>query len=113
MIPKKLLLHFCSLLLTLSLSAQWTLQTPMVNARGQHGAVAHTNGKVYVWGGFVNANVFADLEIYDQATDTWTTGAPIPTATRGMAFELGNDGMVYSFGGFDGSHLFTSYKYDV
>jgi len=85
----------------------------MTIARGQHGAITHPNGNVYVWGGFINGSEFTSLEIYNQATDTWSQGAPIPVATRGMAFALGQDNMIYSFGGYAGGHLNIAHRYDV
>src|SRR5215212_9170974 len=95
-------------------SAQWTVQAPMVNARGQHAAVAHPNGNVYVWGGFISPFApHTSLEIYNQATNTWSSGAPIPNATRGMAFALGQDNMIYSISGYNTGYVTTSYKYDA
>jgi N-acetylneuraminic acid mutarotase len=101
------------LLAALSVNAQWYLQAPMTFNRGQHGAIAHPNGNVYVWGGFQNAGEYSSLEIYNYASNTWSTGAPIPVPTRGMAFAFGQDSMIYSFGGFSGSHLNVVFRYDV
>jgi N-acetylneuraminic acid mutarotase len=41
------------------------------------------NGKLYVAGGqadAINGNNVATLQIYDPASNTWTTGAPLPQA---------------------------------
>lgn len=36
------------IILSICANAQWLVQAPLANSRGQHGAVAHMNGKVYV-----------------------------------------------------------------
>jgi len=110
---KSLLITGLAFTLTFTSSAQWVAQAPMNIARGQHGAIAHPNGNVYVWGGFNSGSPFSSLEIYNQASNIWTTGAPIPIQTRGMAFALGLDSLLYCFGGFDATHLFTCFKYNV
>ena len=108
------LVFFCLFSITLVSNAQWSIQAPMVNPRGQHAAVAHPNGNIYVWGGFVSpSSPIASLEIYNQASNTWSTGAPLPNPTRGQAFVLGQDNMVYSISGYNTSYLTTVYKYDV
>ncbi len=107
------LLFLALLSVTFPCFSQWNARATMTNPRGQHGAIAHPNGNIYVWGGFVNANVFTDMEIYNEATNTWSTGAPIPVGTRGQAFALGNDNNIYSFGGFDAGHLNISHRYNV
>ena len=86
----------------------------MVDARGQHAAAAHPNGNVYVWGGFIGVgNPLSSLEIYNAATNTWTSGAPVPAPTRGQAFALGQDNMIYSISGYNFNYLNDVYKYDV
>ena len=114
MTKKIRVLFFCALTFTSVTNAQWIAQAPMAVARGQHGAVAHPNGNIYVWGGFTGSGTpFTSLEIYNHASNSWSVGAPIPQPTRGMAFALGQDNMIYSFGGFDLSWLSFVYKYDV
>jgi PKD repeat protein/N-acetylneuraminic acid mutarotase len=111
---KLLLVFFYVFIASFTCSAQWTLMAPMVNARGQHAAVAHPNGNVYVWGGFVGVgNPMSSLEIYNEATDTWSSGASLPVATRGQAFALGQDNMIYSISGYNFSYINDVYKYDV
>lgn len=46
------------------------------------GAGGFIGGKFYVVGGFNRFQPVADLDVYDPATDTWTTRAPLPTAGR-------------------------------
>jgi hypothetical protein len=62
-------------------------------ARYRHSAVA-LDGKIYVLGGLSSTNVtLSSVEIYDPATDQWTTGAPMPTATSRPAVSVG--GRIY------------------
>ncbi len=97
----------------------WSSKAPMPTPRFLHSAV-EVNGKIYViggitalFGGATNQNVkviYLDtVEIYDPATDSWTTGSLMPTP-RGSAGAAspGND-MIYVAGGFDGSvsHITT------
>ena len=104
---KLLLVSLYVFTMAVTCSAQWTMQAPMITARGQHAAVAHPNGNVYVWGGFNNSITFSSLEIYNQATDTWSSGAPLPTSIRGQAFALGQDNMIYSISGYNFSYSGT------
>ena len=39
------------------------------------------------------------LEIYDPATNQWTTGAPMPTRRSHMGVATGGDGRIYAIGG--------------
>lgn len=72
---------------------QWTNKAPMPTPRFSF-AITASNGKIYciggiatlnfyqVGGGFTLSNV---TEVYDPATDTWTTGASMPQASDGKA----------------------------
>lgn len=61
------------------------------------------NGKIYVFGGNSSTPASSNVtltatQIYDPATDTWTTGAPMPTARYlSTAVEVG--GKIYVMGG--------------
>ena len=57
----------------------WTQLANMPTAK-QNIQGAYWNGKIYVPGGF-NGTHIAENAIYDIATNTWTTGAPLPAAT--------------------------------
>ena len=47
----------------------------------RQGAAAVLDGKLYVAGGFKDFNqAVADLDVYDPATNSWRTLAPLPTA---------------------------------
>jgi N-acetylneuraminic acid mutarotase len=57
------------------------------------------NGKLYVAGGTgTGANSLATLEVYDPATNTWATKAPMPTARDGASGGVIN-GKLYVVGG--------------
>jgi len=61
--------------------AGWKTLSAMPNARSHHAAV-YLNGKVYVIGGQHgydgNATLLRDVNVYDPATDKWTTAAGLP-----------------------------------
>ncbi|MCB9733968.1 MAG: kelch repeat-containing protein [Deltaproteobacteria bacterium] len=81
----------------------WVTRAPMPTPRGGT-AAAVVGGRVVVLGGEgdpTNATgVFADVEVYDPATDTWSRLAPMPTPRHGTgAAALG--GVVYVPGGAD------------
>ncbi len=66
-----------------------------------HMAAGVLDGRLVVVGGrdgAIAALVDA-LEIYDPATDRWTTGAPIPTPRGGVAAAVGPDGRLHVLGG--------------
>lgn len=77
-------------------NGSWTACAPLLQARAQHGMVAHPKRKIYVFGGYAGTEK-TSLEIYNPASNSWTTGAPLPTADRGMATALDNNGNIYSF----------------
>lgn len=80
----------------------WTTKAPIPTARPYAGA-ATINGKLYVVGGCTNngdcrIGTTNLLEIYNSATNTWTTGAPMQTARH--AFAIGAiGGKLYVAGG--------------
>ena len=45
----------------------------------------------------------ADVEAYDQWTNTWTILASLPTARSFLAGAVGSDGRIYAIGGQDAS----------
>ncbi len=80
-----------------------TTRTAMPTARGEI-AAAVVDGKIYVIGGH-NFNpggfthvVTSLVEVYDPATDTWSTGTPMPTARAALAAVVVN-GRIYAIGG--------------
>jgi N-acetylneuraminic acid mutarotase len=91
----------------------WSKVKPMTLPRNHHD-VAALDGKLYVIGGRVgscfsggwSSNVSMN-EVYDIATDTWSTKAPVPTARSGIGvaaldgkiYVLGGEGWIDDFGG--------------
>jgi N-acetylneuraminic acid mutarotase len=79
----------------------WTV-LPDLPTQRNHLAVAAIDGKVYVAGGRFGPAFFhertAVLEIYDPATNRWTTGAPMPTPRGGVAGAAAN-GCLFVIGG--------------
>ena len=72
---------------------------------------AYWNGKIYVPGGFATGGVHVtENAIYDIATNTWTTGAPLPAAQTGTNVAFNNK--IYNFGGNPGPQSITRI-YDI
>ena len=76
----------------------WGQRAPLPAANSET-AVAQTEDKIYVLGGYPSDRVsVATVQIYDIATDTWEFGPPLPaTNNHGMAAAVG--GRVYAIGG--------------
>ena len=83
--------------LPLAFSPNWQNRSPMSQARGQHGVVAHPNGKIYVFGGYTGGSPLSSMEIYDTATNSWSSGSAMPTSDRGVATAIDNNGRIYFF----------------
>jgi hypothetical protein len=70
--------------------------------------IAALNGKIYAVGGWAQTSsgegVSNALEVYDTATDTWTTRAPMPTARNVLAAAVLN-GKIYALGGWTGTEV--------
>jgi hypothetical protein len=64
----------------------WIRLAPPPRARGAATAQA-IDGKIYVTGGAPTENQppYAELDIYDIAADSWTSGAPMPTPREHLA----------------------------
>lgn len=99
-------LAFCAFSLAVSIQAQvsWTQLTSMPTPRAQTAATIDASGKVYVIGGYTSGSGSAlnTVEIYDSATNTWSTGPALLAPTRGASAVFLNNS-VYVFGGFDSS----------
>jgi N-acetylneuraminic acid mutarotase len=109
----KLLITICMVIAVFTINAQtWTQQASSTNPRGQHGCVSHPNGNVYIFGG-QNSALLSSLEIFNESANTWSTGAVLPLAIRGMSYALGPDTMIYSFSGVTGTTVTNCYKYGV
>jgi N-acetylneuraminic acid mutarotase len=80
----------------------WTRAPDMPRARFTHSATA-VDGKIYIIGG-ADAAVhtpptegFLIVDVYDPATDTWTTAADLPAGGSDHAASV-VDGKIYTFG---------------
>lgn len=96
----------------LAQSGTWETKAPMPTAR--YGMAAGViGGKLYVAGGCCVFNAppfprFNALEVYDPATGTWTTKAPMPIARDNLpAVEVIN-GVFYIIGGHNGSNFLST-----
>ena len=80
---------------------EWTV-LPDVPTQRNHLAVAAIGGKVYVaggrFGGGVGSEMTAALEVYDPATERWSSRAPMPAPRGGVAGVAAN-GCLYAIGG--------------
>ena len=89
-----------------------SLPAPYDNSEG-----CSMNGKVYVPGGYTGSAITNINYIYDIATDTWTTGAAVPSSPGNLWSTVACNAAtnkVYVIGGFDGSAATTSnFIYDA
>ena len=99
----------------------WQAGVPLPLPRMHHAACA-VNGKIYVMGGFGNAasgiggtgdNVpNNELRMFDPASPTWTSRAPMPTARSAHTCAVVN-GRIYAIGGIElGSDSAKVQEYD-
>lgn len=77
----------------------WTPLTDALRAF-DHAGYGVVDGKLIVAAGRSGSiqSFFTDVQIYDPAADSWSAGAPIPTARGGVASAV-HDGILYVFGG--------------
>jgi len=93
--------------------------SPMPTARERPAATTGKDGRIYVVGGSNGSDTntsapLTTLEIYDAASDAWSSGKGLTTARDSVAATTGNDGRIYAIGGFDGSRTLSSVEaYDV
>jgi N-acetylneuraminic acid mutarotase len=74
---------------------------------------AYSNGKIYVAGGYNGSVVLNTLRIYDIATNSWTTGAPMPNAVFLAGFGIINGKLYIAGGGNLSTQFNTLYIYDI
>jgi MYXO-CTERM domain-containing protein len=79
-------------------SGIWSALPPLPRAR-QFPAGAVLDGKLYVIGGTTSSGTlsFTDVDIYDPATNEWTSGRPMPTGRATGAVAL--DGVIFVVSG--------------
>jgi len=92
----------------------WATKAAMPTARNEMG-VGVVGGKLYVVGGITSsgglANIVATLEVYDPATNMWTTKTSMPTARHHVGGAVIN-GKFYVVGGDAGGVVATLEVYD-
>jgi N-acetylneuraminic acid mutarotase len=86
----------------------WTQLANMPTAK-QNIQGAYFSGKIYVPGGFNGAHL-TENAIYDVASNTWSTGAPLAAAQSGTT--VAYNGRIYVFGGNPGPTTATRI-YDI
>ncbi len=83
------------------LTDSWETKAEMPTARRDFEANI-VGGKIYAVGGMVSEGYISTIldvnEVYNPATDTWTTAASLPVPIYGAASEVLNDS-IYFFGG--------------
>ncbi len=89
---------------------QWTTSAalPMV---ASYGVAAATEGylapqRIYYLGGFSGESLSAQMEMYNPATNTWSSVTPMPTLREYLGVAVVND-ILYAIGGFDGTNWLT------
>lgn len=95
----------------------WSAGVPMPTARSEPG-VAALDGVIYVVGGYTwvspsqGLRNTAVVEAFDVTTGVWSTKAPLPVATKGLAV-VAADGVLYAIGGMIGDQATAAvYGYD-
>jgi hypothetical protein len=81
----------------------------MPTARGAL-STSVVDGKIYAIGGvpYNGGAAFSTVEVYDPATDTWTTKAPMPTARAIFLSSCEVNGIIYVIGGINGERAFST-----
>jgi N-acetylneuraminic acid mutarotase len=80
----------------------WSSGTPMLSPRAGTAAVV-ADGCLYVIGGEGNdadpRGIFEQNEVFDPATNSWHSLAPLPTPVHGLTYGAYLDGLIYIAGG--------------
>jgi len=90
----------------------WSTVASLSQARGGLGA-ASWNDKIYAVGGrsggaFGQNTIYGTFEVYNPATNTWTTLAALPTPVSDIYATVGYNGKIYVFGGATGPNTVIS-----
>ena len=76
---------------SVSAQCEWSTKQQMQIKRKCHG-VATVGNKIYVFGGTNNTWALNSVEVYNPITDTWTTKAPMPSASASRTRQVSNGG---------------------
>lgn len=87
-----------------------SLLEPMPAQHRNSGAVFH-DGKIYMIAGSDEVGYSNRVDIYDIASNTWSTGADHPLQVQTEAAIHG--GLIYTMGGYDGTVYDDIYTYDI
>jgi hypothetical protein len=85
--------------------SNWVSLTPMNTSRYFAAAESGSNGKIYVFGGYVNGSNTPSnvVEEYDPGTNSWSFKAPMPTPRARMQAVRVN-GIIYVMGGMNAAN---------
>ncbi len=86
----------------------WKRRAHMRTARDGAAAVAGTDGRIYIIGGYDGSGSLSSVEAYDPATNAWTTETSMNTPRDGLAAVLGADGQIYAIGGENGAEALST-----
>ena len=93
----------------------WTTGTSGGTPKGINSQAVVYNNKIYFPGGCITNNgcgaVSNTLDIYDIATNTWSTGANLPVA-RGIAAPVLHNNKMFLIGGYNAAYTATVFVYD-
>ena len=99
-----------------TVTGTWTTGAPMPTPRQRVTAVTLPNGRIAVTGGnrgYIPGEASAVNELYDPATNSWTTGAPMPAVGYWQVAALRADGRMVVGSGLPFSGTWTAtYVYD-
>jgi N-acetylneuraminic acid mutarotase len=82
----------------------WSQLTDMPVARHHHVAVAGPDGRIYLYGGLTNLENMTPttrVDVYDPATDRWSSATNLTIGHSELGGALGRDGRLYALGGYD------------
>lgn len=98
----------------------WTLKAPMPTGRARAAAVTAPDqaghSVIYVFGGLQNGEETNVVEVYDPATDSWSSRTPMPDARFSMSGAVYLNGQIYVLGGWhieDSNPLSTMLIYTI
>lgn len=81
------------------LAGHWQRVAPMLTATSGLAATTGRDGRIYVVGGEGSDGFLSATQVYDPATDTWSSLPNMPLKRRDLAAVTGSDGRIYAIGG--------------